>query len=82
MFLYDLFHRVVPIARLPAELQDLAFWIHSLMVGAPVPKALMKAGGGKNHNNLQQHLDGTKKIGQNGITKEEENGTIVNNYCD
>jgi hypothetical protein len=72
----------VPIARLPAELQDLAFWFHSLIVGAPVPKALMKRGGCNNNNNPQQHLDDTKKRGQNGITKEEENGTIVNNYCD
>jgi hypothetical protein len=31
---------VVPIARLPAELQDIAFWLNNLLLGAPAPKAL------------------------------------------
>ncbi|KAL7076006.1 hypothetical protein ACQ4LE_004264 [Meloidogyne hapla] len=61
---------VIPISRLPTELQDLAFWLNSLILKNPIPKILHNGGclnakmvhrWIKNSNGFVAYLEGEEK---------------------
>ncbi|KAF7636060.1 hypothetical protein Mgra_00004508 [Meloidogyne graminicola] len=61
---------VIPISRLPTELQDLAFWLNSLILKNPIPKILLNKGCLnakhvhrfiKNTNGFVSYLEGEEK---------------------